>query len=249
MTYRIEQSEKYVGNNYWNWSAWIEATTEELDQVSLVTWILHPTFSPSRVPTEDRSSQFRLDTAGWGTFMLRAELRLNDVAEAKIIKRMLQLHYPDNEDSSKSSKTSPMRTVESTLLPAKDEHTVYLSYASEDEKQAQVVGSAMKKLGVRVLKANSISSDLPIDSAIHKMIRESNALVSIVGSDYASSYVLNESRMAQAEGKPIFTFLADGLNLPKGLPGDVETLKLTSNQSSLEAQLKDIVVKRLSTEG
>lgn len=243
MTYRIAQSEKYVGNDYWNWSAWIEATPEEMNQISLVTWILHPSFSPSRVATEDRTNQFRLDTAGWGTFMLRAELRLKGVPDVKIIRRMLRLNYPSNEEVVSPSSTSQIQTGDSTELPAVNAHTVFLSYASEDEQQAQIVGHAMKKMGVRVLKANSISADLPIEAAIHKMIRESGAVVNIVGSDYASPYVLMESKMALAEGKPIFTFLSEGFNLPAGLPSNAQPLRLTSDSKSLKSQLAGIVGK------
>jgi len=243
MTYRIAQSEKYVGNDYWNWSAWIDATPEELDQVSLVTWILHPSFSPSRVPTEDRSSQFRLDTAGWGTFMLLAELRLKGMPDAKIIKRMLRLNYPISEDIDSSPNTSQVLTAESTALPATSSHKVFLSYGSEDERQAQVVVHAMEGMGVRVLMANSISADLPLDAAVRKMIRESSAVINIVSSDYASPYVLLESKMAQAEGKPIYTLLTDGINLPEGLPHDVQKLKLVPDTNSMKSQLAGIIVK------
>ncbi len=240
MTYRIEQSEKYIRRNYWQWSAWIDATPEELDQLSLVTWILHPSFTPSRVKTEDRSSNFRLDTGGWGTFMLRAELHLTGVSDTKIIRRMLRLYYPDTEDVISSTSTSQLQTTESTVLPVANAHTVFLSYASEDERQAQVVGSAMERMGVRVVNANSISSELPFDAAVRKMIRESNAVVNIVGSDYASPYVLAESKLAQAEGKPIFTLLTDGENLPAGLFSN-QMLRLATESSAFESQLAGFV--------
>lgn len=242
MTYRIVQNSEYVGNDYWSWSAWIDATTAELDQLCLVTWILHPSFSPSRIPTKDRSSQFRLDTAGWGTFMLRAELRLQGASDAKVISRMLCLHYPNNEEVASSSNTNQMQATDSSVLSAGNAHTVFLSYASEDERQAQAVGRVMEGMGVRVLKSNSISPELPFDAAVRKMIRESSAVVNIVGSDYASPYVLAESKLAQAEGKPIFTLLTEGENLPAGLSSN-EMSRLVSESSSFESQLAGFVGK------
>jgi transcription initiation factor IIF auxiliary subunit len=61
MTLRIEQGFKYRG--------------EELDQIDHVIYILHPTFPNPVREVKNRSTKFRLDTAGWGVFLIRATVK------------------------------------------------------------------------------------------------------------------------------------------------------------------------------
>lgn len=90
----IQQSESYVADDWWNWSVWIEGAPEELDGVSRVEWQLHPTFpNPIRVIT-DRTTNFRLDTAGWGVFPIHAAIHFSDGRMEKL-RHYLELHYPD----------------------------------------------------------------------------------------------------------------------------------------------------------
>jgi len=49
-----------------------------LDRVKWVTYFLHPTFkNPIRV-VDDRQTNFRLDTAAWGEFLLKAKVHFAD---------------------------------------------------------------------------------------------------------------------------------------------------------------------------
>jgi transcription initiation factor IIF auxiliary subunit len=72
----IAQKQHYEGDDWWAWSVWIEAPGDELDEIESVTWHLHPTFVPPEVVVDTRDSNFALDTAGWGTFRIRATVRL-----------------------------------------------------------------------------------------------------------------------------------------------------------------------------
>jgi NTE family protein len=84
MAFRIAQEYEYQGGDYWKWSVWIEASEEELDQIENVEYTLHPTFpDPVRV-VADRSSKFKLETAGWGVFRLYALVRLAGGSEARL---------------------------------------------------------------------------------------------------------------------------------------------------------------------
>jgi transcription initiation factor IIF auxiliary subunit len=90
----IQQSEEYLGDNWWKWSVWIEGPSEALDAVDFVEWQLHPTFpNPIRRVT-NRGSKFRLDTGGWGVFMIRACAQRKDGATEKL-HHHLQLHFPE----------------------------------------------------------------------------------------------------------------------------------------------------------
>lgn len=90
----IQQSEQYLGENWWNWSVWIEGSGEELDALEFVEWQLHPTFpNPIRRVT-DRSTNFRLDTGGWGVFMIHATAHRKDGTTEKL-RHYLLLHFPE----------------------------------------------------------------------------------------------------------------------------------------------------------
>jgi transcription initiation factor IIF auxiliary subunit len=89
----IRQSEEYTGDKYWKWSVWIEGSPDELDAVDFVEWQLHPTFpNPIRRVT-NRNTNFRLDTGGWGVFMVRASTQRKD-GTTENLQHYLQLHFP-----------------------------------------------------------------------------------------------------------------------------------------------------------
>ncbi|HUK42127.1 MAG TPA: pYEATS domain-containing protein [Candidatus Acidoferrales bacterium] len=248
MSYQIAQSEKYVGNNYWSWSAWIEASHDELDQLDYVTWILHPTFSPSRIENRSRETNFRLDTSGWGTFMLRAQLHFKNKPDSQIVNRMLRLTYPDDEAVEVASGKTPSPSFGVRKRSETNNPTIFLSYSSEDESHAQQVRLALAKIGARVLDAKSIASDLPLEAAVRKMIRESDGVLSVIGSDYASPNVVAEIKMAKVEEKPVVTVLPQGVEPPSALFQGVEELRLGVDSSSMDAQLARFVGKLGSKE-
>jgi transcription initiation factor IIF auxiliary subunit len=90
----IVQSFHYEGDDWWKWSVWIEGPSADLDSIDSVTYILHPTFSkPMRVIT-DRAANFRLDSEGWGTFVIRADIAMKS-GEKTTLSHELRLEYPD----------------------------------------------------------------------------------------------------------------------------------------------------------
>ena len=96
MALHLEQSGEYDGEDYWRWSVWLEGPDDELDAVDHVVYTLHPTF-PNPVRTEsDRSTNFMLSTAGWGTFTLYARVVHRDGTEDHL-EHKLELHYPDDD--------------------------------------------------------------------------------------------------------------------------------------------------------
>jgi transcription initiation factor IIF auxiliary subunit len=99
MTLRIEQGFKYQGEDWWKWWIWIEGSEAELDQVDHVVYMLHPTF-PNPVRTiKERSTKFRLETAGWGVFLIRAKVMLKQGKEISL-SHQLVLEYPDGTTTS-----------------------------------------------------------------------------------------------------------------------------------------------------
>ena len=91
---KIAQRQHYAGDDWWEWSVWIDATRKELDGIESVTWHLHPTFVPRDVRIQDRRSKFAFETAGWGTFEIRATVLLKD-QKKRTLSHELELTYPD----------------------------------------------------------------------------------------------------------------------------------------------------------
>ena len=98
MAIRIEQDFKYQGEDYWDWWIWIEGPPEELDQIDRVIYILHPTFPSPVREVKDRSTKFRMKTAGWGEFQIRATVKHKSGRETPLTHN-LTLEYPGQAPS------------------------------------------------------------------------------------------------------------------------------------------------------
>src|SRR5215467_18289 len=76
MSLHLEQSVHEARASWWEWSVWIEGGATELEQVREVLYTLHPTFRQPVRKVTDRNTKFRLESAGWGEFMVFATVRL-----------------------------------------------------------------------------------------------------------------------------------------------------------------------------
>jgi transcription initiation factor IIF auxiliary subunit len=90
----IQQSESYIDDNWWNWAVWVEGTPEELDQLEYVEWKLHPTFADPVRRVTNRSTNFKLETGGWGVFTIYATAQRKD-GKGEKLHHYLRLTYPD----------------------------------------------------------------------------------------------------------------------------------------------------------
>lgn len=96
--FSIEQSEEYEGDDWWNWAVWVVGDKDALDQIKYVEWRLHPTFRDPVRKRDDRSTGFRLQTAGWGVFTIIARACMKDGTD-KMLRHRLRLHYPDGSET------------------------------------------------------------------------------------------------------------------------------------------------------
>ena len=94
MPLSIRQDSTYIGGDRWKWSVWLEGASEELDTIDHVMYILDPTFHDPVREIKDRSTKFRLQTSGWGTFTIRAKVEHKDERETWL-RHDLVLAYPD----------------------------------------------------------------------------------------------------------------------------------------------------------
>jgi transcription initiation factor IIF auxiliary subunit len=97
---KIEQNQKYYGDDWWSWSVWIDGPEEELSNVTKVEYTLHPTFSKPVRTITTRRNQFKLSTEGWGTFPIYARVFKKD-GSIRRLQHNLRLSYPPNEEPSK----------------------------------------------------------------------------------------------------------------------------------------------------
>ena len=94
----IQQSENYEGDDWWEWAVWLEGNDADLDNVEEVEWQLHPTFPNPIRRSSDRASRFKLETAGWGVFLILATVTMKDGAGFKLTHH-LKLHYEDGTET------------------------------------------------------------------------------------------------------------------------------------------------------
>lgn len=94
MALRIAQDFTYEATDWWRWWVWIDGSEPELDRIDHVVYQLHPTFPEPVRTVSDRSTKFRLETAGWGEFTIYARAFTKDGKQVKL-EHDLQLRYPD----------------------------------------------------------------------------------------------------------------------------------------------------------
>jgi hypothetical protein len=155
---------------------------------------------------------------------------------------MLKLTYPDETKTLAPAKGLPGASTV-PIAPSTRAPTIFLSYSSEDKLQALNVRSTIERLGARVLDASAISPDLPFQAADRKMIRESDGLMSVIGSDYVSPVVLSDMKLAQSEDKPMITMHPEDVTLPSDLPPDLKSVSLGNSGDVSEVGLAEFVSK------
>ena len=220
MPLKIAQSDRNVRPGWWEWEVWLEGPTAELDQVTEVTYMLHPTFvDPVRVVT-DRASAFRLSSAGWGAFTIRAEARLRD-GKVRQLKHALKLHTATVRSS---PATQPM---------------IFLSYAATDGRFAGQLSRALESSGMKVTNSGSLTSlDMPWNDALDRAVKESSAVVTLQF-DMPSKPVEDALAMAHSLDKPTIHVQVGAP--PSRQPGSADTVLRFTGQEAPEAVVDKLV--------
>ncbi|AGA33405.1 hypothetical protein TVNIR_1743 [Thioalkalivibrio nitratireducens DSM 14787] len=206
MSLRIAQDAHYQGKNWWRWSVWLDGSPAELDDVSHVVYTLHPTFPTPVRHTDDRSSDFRISSAGWGEFEIFAEVTLKS---GETLKRhhWLTLEQPPtkpdqglpriksthSEVPRKARKrgmatndlvgSSPPRRAATRGVAPKTETlplTVFLSGSVGDMPAIRNIRAVLERHGAKVTTAEDIASGLPWEHAIRERIRNADVAVFVL---------------------------------------------------------------------
>lgn len=217
MTYRIQQDFEYIGNDYWHWNAWIEANSEELDSVVKVIWLLHPSFKRSRIISTVRETGFRLETAGWGTFRLRAEVVTRNGNTVNLAHN-LQLEYPETDAYSKDA-----NIIKNKNQKVENPTKIFLSYSGEDSRDAAKLRTKLQEAGMEVLDASQVGAGQSLTESIRQMLARSDAVIGLVGESDPSPWVIDEMKVAEAADKPSVILAPmgrsnfTGVDLPRGI--------------------------------
>lgn len=89
---RIKQQSELLDEGWWKWSVELEGEEEELDNVKFVEYTLHETFPDPIRRIHDRSTNFRLETAGWGEFTIYAKVVFKDKSHERLQHDLVLLH-------------------------------------------------------------------------------------------------------------------------------------------------------------
>lgn len=179
----LRQSSEYMGQNWWNWSLWIDAPPSVLNDIEYVNYKLHSTF-PDPVQHRTNSQQkFLLESSGWGEFTINAEIKPKN--GKKFTKRhFLTLKYPQPTQNLRPGSTSATRKKH-------QDPTVFLSTGISDLRMGNALTRALREEGIIVFKSDELSADVPWDFAITEMTRNADLMVVLL-SGRPTSWTMRE---------------------------------------------------------
>ena len=154
--------------DYYKWAVWIDANESDLSDIDHVEYLLHPTFPNRLRQSDDPSSNFKIESKGWGEFRI-------DISITKISGEVIKLgHWLSLSDDN----TQVVRRggpEEEETEPKK----VYISYSKIDTGTAQLVESMLTDLGMKEASGSDIQPGVPISEYIEKSIDNADAIITI----------------------------------------------------------------------
>jgi len=217
---KLKHSSAWQGKDRWKWSVWVEGKHESIEQIDRVEYILHPTFpNPVRLIT-NRSSNFKLESKGWGEFMIHA----NVITKSG---RTLRLNH--------WLKLSGSESVDTRQSRQKEKPSVFLAYSKADYPLAAELSRFLEGRGLEVLSENQLKPDEPIKSAMRSLIGRADAVLALIAQE-PSTWVLAEISEAEKQQIPILPMLlGKGTLLPTSI-ANRQVLRIENPEDSREAQ-------------
>lgn len=222
------------GTNWWEWSVWVEGPDEALDEVESVTYRLHPTFPQPVQNVTDRSDKFRLRSAGWGEFTVRAEAHLH-TGRIIALERWLELRDEEGRRPSDSAGAGGRRP------------SVFISASTLDGELVADLAKALREQGIEARGEEDFVADVGDPASfIDRVLRESDGVVAVF-SEPRSPWVESEFERARELRKPTFPVILGETHVPSGaIPTVRFELKARHNVEALAnliaARLKDKLI-------
>ncbi len=190
----LRQSSEYMGQNWWNWSLWIDAPPSVLNDIEYVNYKLHSTFPDPVQQRTNAQDKFLFESAGWGEFTINAEIKPKN-GKAFTKRHWLTLEYPQP--------TQSLRPGSTTATREKHEHpTVFLSAGITDLRMGNALARALREQGIIVFKSDELSADVPWDFAITEMTKNADLMVVLL-SGRPTGWTMREIHAARNQKKQI----------------------------------------------
>lgn len=217
---RLKNSSAWQGKDRWKWSVWVEGKQESLEQIEHVEYILHPTFpEPERLIT-NRASKFKLESKGWGEFMIHANI-ITKTGRTLRLNHWLKLSDGESGDEGQGVQT--------------EKPSVFLSYSKADYPLAAELSRFLEARGLQVLSENQVKPDEPIHSAVRSLIGRADVVLALIAQE-PSSWVLAEIAEAEKQQIPILPMLLGKNTLLPLSIASKQALRIENPSDSAEAE-------------
>jgi len=232
MKIKTKQETNYKGNNWWQWSLWLEGAEDELDKIAQVVYTLHPTFPTPTRKIDNRNSKFRLDSAGWGEFEIYIDLILK-TGNHSYLNHWLKLEYPAPKNTP-SQKRAPLNK-EIKEMPA-----VFISGSMADISITQALRDKLISNGLEVMTMEDAPNGLPWEKSVSAMLQRAVAAVFVI-SEWSSPFAIREieSALEQRVGLIVPILVGQNAQLPKELD-HLQSIKL-KDMSEFESAAKQLI--------
>lgn len=155
--------------DYYKWAVWIEANESDISDIDHVKYLLHPTFPNRLRKSDDPSSNFKIESKGWGEFRI-------DISITKTSGDVIKLwHWLSLSDDKTQVVSRGGQEGDEETQPKK----VYISYSKIDTRTAQLLESMLTDLGMEVASGSDIEPGVSITDHIEKSINDADAIVTI----------------------------------------------------------------------
>jgi hypothetical protein len=217
MRISIKQKATSEKDNWWRWSVWIEGDSAALNRIEYVEYTLHPSFPQPVRRIDDRSSKFRLDSEGWGEFLIRAQVVHKDGSK-KSLKRWLELKSPAEEDKQDGETSEAAGSVGG---PGSSPRSIFFSCNIADAPFANALSKALAAHDARALLMGNETSGLPWEVSINQLLSQADVAVFII-SESMSTWMRRELAATLERKIPIIPLLLSSqINLSE-LPDKME---------------------------
>jgi TIR domain/YEATS family len=201
---QVRSSARRNGPARWDWAVWIEGPTEKLDEIDHVDYILHPTFPQPIRTVRERSTGFRLDSRGWGEFLIHVEIATKDG-------QILDLdHWLTFRDTTGTDARSDLDRY------SPGELTVFVSYSRADFRVFKVFRKVLEDHKLKVVTADASRLGQPWEREIKSLIGSAHAVVALL-SEEPSRWVVSEIAEAQRQHVTVVPVLLGNVVLPTNL--------------------------------
>ncbi len=218
MSVEIAQDSRYLGDERWEWSVWIEG---DLDQVESVVWHLHPTFPNPIREMSNRDEQFKLTAHGWGEFELRAAIHLRD-GSIQSLSHWIDLSDPAHDPPAGDEETPPAPRA-------------FISASLGDAEIVDQLRKGLEDLGVEAVDGNTAPvSGTPLSMIVDESIASADIVIPVISGAHSSLMVERDIRLARSLHQTIAPLVVGGADLP-GFLADLQAIHVAEPSDVAEA--------------